>query len=104
MQILGCAPSEAAADILANRLALFIVDYRKRHGPNEKLPFRLLRVNRATLDLNELSIYREMLLPYCCIDTVTGLFRIPNYDEIVSFNPCLLMWTFPLEPVIRNLK
>ncbi|KAK3339699.1 P-loop containing nucleoside triphosphate hydrolase protein [Lasiosphaeria hispida] len=66
--ILVCAPSDPAADTLANRLRSFVK------------PDEMLRLNRPTRTFEEVP---DTLLPYC---SVSGdMFSMPSFQKLMSY-------------------
>jgi putative helicase MOV10L1/helicase MOV-10 len=66
--ILLCAPSEPAADTLADRL-------RPHFTPHE-----LLRLNRPSRGFSEVT---DSLMPYCCI--LNDMFSLPEFEKLMSY-------------------
>ncbi|KAK0704507.1 P-loop containing nucleoside triphosphate hydrolase protein [Lasiosphaeris hirsuta] len=66
--ILVCAPSDPAADTLANRLRSYV------------RPDEMLRLNRPTRTFEEVP---DTLLPYCCVSG--DMFALPAFAQLLSY-------------------
>ncbi|KAK3935627.1 P-loop containing nucleoside triphosphate hydrolase protein [Diplogelasinospora grovesii] len=66
--ILICAPSEPAADTLADRLRAYLT------------PTEMLRLNRPCRGFNEVA---DTLLPYCCVSR--DMFAIPPFERLMAY-------------------
>ena len=80
-RVLVCAPSNAAADVLASRLASLLPEVRrcrKEMGADDK-HFPMLRLNSQQRTMGEV---KSELLAYCATDQETAMFTVPPLQEI----------------------
>ena len=85
-RLLVCAPSNAAADVIARRLARLLptVTNKRRLLQSEEQRFTMLRLNSQQRTLGEVSAGGPELLAYCSTDKETSMFTVPPLLELKS--------------------